>query len=176
MAKDFKEQQDDFAVWCDMWDKACKKKIFPETPKLDPMPESDEDFDSTTDDYYHNIDREASEEGLLQEAKDNVSSNPVYPDSIRKDSRVSNKTSWVDEKPIEALADMKRKLYDVECKLNAKDAGGSKWHDKPVEVNDKALWEQIRTLKKRIDQLSDSLGFKDDPRVSLYKTRYTESR
>jgi hypothetical protein len=171
MAKDYKEQKDDFSTWCDMWDKACKKKIFPDSPKLDSMPEGD--FDDAAEDYYNNIDREASEDGLLHEvtARDYVSANPIYPDTVGKDSRVDTKTSWIDERPLEALADLKRKLYDIECKLNAKDAGGSKWNKRAVEVNDKALWKQIHTLREKVDNLSNNIGFKDDPKVSLYRTK-----
>lgn len=171
MAK--KDHKEDFLGYLDLWDQACEKKIFPETPKLDPMPESD-DFDDAAEDYYHNIDREAEEEGLLQENSSDDSANPIFPDSVGKDSLIPPRTSWVDEKAIETLASLKRKLYDIECKLNAKDAGGSKWnneHNKPFETNDSALWKQIHSLQAKVDKLSNNLGFKDDPSASLYRTK-----
>ena len=172
MAKDFKDQKDDFDAWCDLWDQACKKNIFPESPKLQPRIESDDD--DVVGDYYGNIDRQASEEGMLHEGSSSDSANPIFPDSVGKDSNFDRLTTWVDEKPIEAVADLKRKLCDIECKLNAKDAGGTKWnneHNKAYETNDKAIWKQISTLKEKIDQLSNNLGFRDDPSTSLYRTK-----
>lgn len=168
MKKDHKE---DFQNWCDLWDQACEKNIFPETPKLDPLP--DEYEDDPAGDYYHNIDRQASEDDILYEAdesRDSDSANPIYPDTVGKDSCV-HKTPWVDEEAIEEIADLKKKLYDIECKLNAKDAGGSKWSEKPVKVNDGAIWKQIDTLKERIDKLSNGLGLKEEPKTALYRTK-----
>jgi hypothetical protein len=173
MAKDFQDQKDDFEALCDLWDQAQKKKIFPDPPKLAPRIESD-DFDDAVGDYYHNIDREAAEDGMLHENSSSDSANPIFPDSVDKDSNFDRLTTWVDEKPIEAVADLKRKLYDIECKLNSKDAGGTKWNNesnKAYEVNDSALWNQISTLRKKIDQLSNNLGFRDDPSTSLYRTK-----
>lgn len=163
MAK--KDHKEDFLNYLDLWDKACDKNIFPKQPKLDPLPESDHDYDDPAEDYYNNIDREMSDDGLLSED----SANPVFPDSVGKDC--SPHTPWVDEKAIEEIADLKSKLYDIECKLNSKDAGGEKWNKKAVEVNDKAIWKQIKDLQKRIDKLSNSFGLKEEPRASLYRTR-----
>ena len=166
MAK--KDHKEDLMDWQDLWDAACQKGIFPEAPKLDPLPA---DYDDAAGDYYNNIDREAAEAGLLrEETGENDSANPVFPDSVGKDSCV-HKTPWVDEDAVEAVAELKRKLYDVECKLNAKDAGGSKWHEKPVEVEDKALWKQIESMREKIDKLSNGLGLKDEPKTSLYRTK-----
>lgn len=162
MAKSLHEHKDEFSDWCDLWDQACEKGIFPERPKLDPLPEADFDYGDPSEDYYNNIDRMADEDGLLSESnKDGP--NPVMPDSKSKDQS-GIATPWVDELTIEAVADLKRQLYDIECKLLAKEAGGSKWQQKPVVMEDKALMKQINSIKGKIDKMSNNLGLKESRR------------
>ncbi len=155
MAKSLDQQKDDFSNWCDLWDQACQKGIFPEQPKLDPLPESEYDYADPSEDYYNNIDRMADEEGILHESSDD-SPNPIMPDTKGKDSK--KQTPWVDQSSIEEVADLKRQLYEIECQLIAKEAGGKKWNPKPVMAENKALSKKITTIKEKIDRLSDKLG------------------
>lgn len=156
MSKSLEQHKDEFSDWCDLWDQACEKGIFPEQPKLDPLPE----FDNLSDDYYNNIDRMADEDdGFFSESKE---PNSIMPDSRGKDSCVHD-APWVDEPTIEAVADLKRQLYEIECELIAKDAGGSKWQHKAktFTVGEQKLVKKLTSIQEKIDKLSDNLGLKE---------------
>lgn len=162
------DHRDEFDNWVNLWDKAQQENIFPDEPKLQPAPESDDDNyfeEDPYDQYYSNLDRMAEEEEILHEGK---TSNPVYPDSVGKDQDFPT-AAWGDTKALQEVMDLKKQLYEVECKLNTQDAGGKKWQLKPHVVNDKKLWTQLESIRKRIDTLSDSLGLKDEPDASLWK-------
>ena len=154
MAKS-KDHREEFSDWVDLWDQACQQNLFPEQPKLNPLPESDYEYDDPTEDYYNNIDRMADEDGILHESSDDTP-NPIMPDSRGRDTKT--RTPWVDETTIEAVADLKRQLYEIECQLIAKEAGGKKWNQKPVMAENKTLSKKISTIKEKIDRLSDKLG------------------
>lgn len=164
------DHRDEFQNWCDMWDDAQAAGIFPDLPPVQPVSSfgiDDPDADSAAADYYNNLDYEASE--VLHE-RTGYSPNPVYPDSVGKDQDFPT-TPWNDNRAIETVAAIKRKLYDIECRLNDQDAGGKRWQEGPVKINDKRVWTQIESLKRRLDVLSDALGLQNEPPQSMWKTR-----
>lgn len=161
------DHREEFEDWVNMWDQAQKDNIFPEDPKLAPGRDSDDDYfeEDPYDQYCSNLDRMAEEdEAVLHEGK---TPNPVYPDSVGKDQDFPQ-ASWTNTKAIKEVLDLKKQLYEVECKMNSQDAGGKKWQLKPLQTNDKKLWNQIESIRKRIDTLSDTLGI-DDSDGPLWK-------
>lgn len=79
------------------------------------------------------------------------SHNPVHPDSLGHDQDVVVTQNWgFGGKEIEELAEMKIKLEQLESKLNAEEGLGGK--------KAKSISEQIKSLRKQIDGLSDSLN------------------
>ena len=75
---------------------------------------------------------------------------------------------WVDEKLLGEVEGLKRRLYDIECKVNAKDAGGKTWVTKARLSEDKSQRGQLDRLRQRIDRISNSLGIKDEPKRSVW--------
>jgi hypothetical protein len=151
-----------------MWDKAQQDDIFPEPTKAQPSPVEEEFDDDPYSQYYSNIDRMSEEDdSLLHEGK---TPNPVFPDSVGKDQNFPM-APWTNTKALQEVMDLKKELYDVECKLNTQDAGGKKWSLKPVKTNDKQLWNKIESIRKRIDVLSDSLGLEDEPDASMWTVK-----
>jgi hypothetical protein len=164
---------DDIEDFCSLWDQAqksnaefkSKKPVKAVAPKRE-MPNFNEDEFEHDDPYFNYMD---SEESLLQESVDknekkkDVTGNPVRKWTLGKDS---NPKIWVDEAALAEVEKLKRKLYEIECKLAAE--GGTDWQEKAVEPRDKALWGQIEKLKGQIDKLSDTLGLDYEPSPSLY--------
>jgi hypothetical protein len=165
---------DDIEDFCSLWDQAqksntefkSKKPVKAATPKQG-MPNFNEDEFEHDDPYFNYMDNEP--ESLLQETVDqnekkkNVTGNPVRKWTLGKDS---NPKVWVDEAALAEVEKLKRKLYEIECKLAADN--GTQWQEKAVEPKDKALWGQIDKLKGQIDKLSDTLGLSYEPSPSLY--------
>lgn len=170
---------DDIEDFCSLWDQAqkngaefkSKKPAKAIEPKKRGMPNFNEDEFEHDDPYFNYMENEP--EDLLQEssADDNkkkkaVSGNPVRKSTLGKDS---NPKIWIDEEALAEVEKLKRKLYEIECKLNADDAGGTQWQEKAVVQKDKALWGQIDKLRGQIDKLSDTLGLNYEPETSLYE-------
>jgi hypothetical protein len=171
---------DDIEEFCSLWDQAqksgaefkTKKPAKAIEPKRD-IPNFNEDEFEHDDPYFNYIANEP--EDLLQEVseeeivgnkkKKKLSGNPNRKSTLGKDS---NPKIWVDEEALAEVEKLKRKLYEIECKLNAEDAGGTEWQEKAVEPKDKALWSQIEKLKGQVDDLSDTLGLNYEPAISLY--------
>jgi hypothetical protein len=168
---------DDIDELCSLWDQAqknnaefkSKKPAKAVEPKRE-MPNFNEDEFEHDDPYYNYMDNQP--EGLLQEAaadanvkKKDLSANPVRKWTLGKDS---NPKIWIDEDALAEVEKMKRKLYEIECKLAAENGGGTQWQEKAVQHKDQALWGQIEKLKGQIDKLSDTLGLDYEPETSLF--------
>lgn len=74
--------------------------------------------------------------------------NPIQPSSLGKDQ--DYKPSLVSVYQLEQIIDLKTNLQELECKLNSKSAFGQSKEGKKIQT-------QIDELKKKIDELSDSL-------------------
>jgi len=81
--------------------------------------------------------------------------NPVYPWTIEKDQRRRVTPNWSSGEELSELAELKKNLYDLECKLSGKEG--------LLEDNSK-ITDKLDNLKKQLDELSDELqptGWKD---------------
>lgn len=156
--------QDEFSQWVDMWDQAQVNGNF-ETEKGISMPPAQKGVDANEtpqDFYWNNLDEV---DDILTEGK---ASNPVYPDSVGKDQD-HPKPAWVKENLVEEIAEMKRKLYDLEVKLGEEDAGKGEWVEKCHHPDDKNLLSQIEALHKKMDGLSNKLGLEDETPISQWE-------
>lgn len=163
------DHQDEFQNWCDLWDQAQNKGIFPEQPPLQPISSfgiDDAQADDAASQYYNHLDQM---DELLRE-DDHTTPNPVFPDSIGKDQDVP-RLPRVSQKNLQTVAELKQQLYDLECRLNAQDAGGSRWHESPIDRSSDRAREKLASLQRRLDTLSDKLGIEDEPPQSLWKVR-----
>lgn len=182
------DPRDQFDQWCDLWDQAQEDGVFPETetpptaanqipdydygldePESEP-PLSQDDFESgdpNQDAYWNYVNSEEVQEQLFHEQSKQYTPNPIYPDSVGKDQEVPMPV-WVDEKLLGEVEGLKRRLYDIECKVNAKDAGGKTWVTKARLSEDKSQRGQLDRLRQRIDRISNSLGIKDEPKRSVW--------
>ncbi len=129
--------------WLDVWDQACRDGIFAEDEPKKVEPEFEIDPRSA----------EIAGISLLQEEK---TPNPVYPDSVGKDQD-KPKAVWVDEDLLKEVEGLKKKLFDLENKL-AK-----------IDDSDESTMGKIKSIQKQIDDVSDSLGVKDEPSPWSYK-------
>jgi hypothetical protein len=169
------DHRDEFDNWCNLWDKAQQDGVFPveeEKPEAE-LPAFLREPEVESDPYYDYLDSDM--EGLIQEStqkssKSKKSANPIYPDSVGKDQEPSN--PWLRNNLFERVSELKQRLYDIECKFNTESAGGKKWVEK-AEFNNfrenKKLLTQIDSLRKQIDDLSDTLGIQDEPPQSMRK-------
>jgi len=107
------------------------------------------------------------EEQMLTEDR---TPNPVYPATTGKDSDDPPAT-WTNPDLLDEIDKLKRQLYDMECAMNTKEAGGGKWVTKAGKYVDEKTMARIRKLRERIDRISDSLGVKDEKPRSMYKTK-----
>jgi hypothetical protein len=142
-------------AWQEMWDEAQEKGIHPEQEPVQPR----EDVPDTgkAQDYYYNYldDALAEPPEVLTEEKKVTTPNPVYPDSAGPDCATTPPV-WVSEDIVKEIQTLKDKLFDVENKI-AEMGGGKKWAEKAQFEQDKAMSE-IDSLKKRIEELSSTLG------------------
>lgn len=158
---DDKTHLDDLQQWADMWDNATSSDsdFFPQEKEL-VVGEEEHDED---DPYWNNV-------AMIVEAKGKTP-NPVYPDSLNKDSkRPKTKKSSDSFKEIEKL---KRKIYELECDLLGKEAGGNKWttevkNKKDVDKTAVSNLEKVKKMSKDFDNLCDELGFNDETEQSVY--------
>lgn len=79
------------------------------------------------------------------------SPNPIYHYSIHKDQEPHVTPNWTDGEELVELSDLKIKLHQLEGKLNA--MIGSDKPDRQV----RQLESELRKLRTRLDELSDSL-------------------
>lgn len=175
------DDRDEIQKWANVWDKAVEKGIFDGAPKP-PTPSSnlgDHSFfgptnSNSTDsisapdaEYWKNVYSLSNNSGdyidpmemITEVAKaknpemGNIASamahspNPVRPDTIGKDQEQFDMTFT--EKDIEDLSELKIQLHAMEDKINDFEGRGE---------NAKKYENQITTLKKKIDDLSDSLS------------------
>ena len=75
--------------------------------------------------------------------------NPIQPSSVGKDQNY--KPNLADVQQLEQLHNMKVNLYELESKLNAKDALAQSNQGKKIQT-------QIENLKVQIDELSDAIS------------------
>lgn len=145
----------------DMWDKACEEGVFKPEPTEYRQQEDPLVYDPMS------CSMAGLDPVLLQEvAPDGTHShplaeeripNPVYPDSVGRDDKAP-KSVWVNEEMLKELEELKNKLFELENKF-AKTSGDF------VSQNsvDKKTMSQIESIKKQIDQVSNTLGIKDEP-------------
>jgi hypothetical protein len=171
---DFDAQNRKFDNWCDMWADAQDKGLFddaPHTPELNrqtsresffgPQDTNPSEGPSDTDaQYWQNVNQmidgekpELLQEGKLQKYKRGrgFPPNPMYSYSQGKDQDLAPRQLGItfDEEDVEELADMKRELHDLESQISTNDVNGK---------NTKQLESRMDSLKKRIDELSTSMG------------------
>jgi len=171
---DFITQSKEFDNWCDMWEKAQDKGLFndaPHAPELNrktsqesffgPQNTNPTEGPSAADaEYWNNVNQMAQgekpellQEGKLQDYKRGrgYPPNPMYQYSQGKDQELAPRQLDVtfDEEDIEELSDMKKELHELESQISANDVNGK---------STKKLETQIANLKKRIDELSTSMG------------------
>jgi len=162
MPSNDKEQ---FDKWCNDWEEALKTKDF-QTPEFTPA-FSEDDYVPTghttaQDDYWNHVEQE-----ILHEVK---TPNPIRPDTAGKDQD-QPKPVWVNEKFIEEITELKSRLYKLEVKMNKKDAG--KWTEKAQTTNGSSgkLLKELESMRKKIDELSNNLGTKEEPDASQWNAQ-----
>ncbi len=142
--------KENFEKWLGVWDQACKEGIF-DNQKSETEAETELGIDS---DYAARL--SGIEIGLIQEEK---TPNPVYPDSIGKDQD-NPKSVWVDEDLLKEIEGLKQKLFDLENKFAKMD-----------DSSEGATIEKIKSIQKQIDDVSSSLGIKDEPSPWEYEKK-----
>lgn len=168
-----KDIRTDLEKYTDQWEKALKDGVFDDAPKpavprhADWFGHSqnvvDTEIDDTEAEYWKQIMSDGEGEQLLSEESEPTkaelkkvasrmsnSHNPVLPQSLGNDNDVVVAQNWgIGGKEIEELAEMKIKLEQLESRLNAEEGMGK---------SGKSVSEQIKNLKKQIDELSNSLN------------------
>jgi hypothetical protein len=87
-------------------------------------------------------------EYLMEQEK--YTNNPVYPVTYGKDQEPVVTPNWINGEDLEKLIKIKLDLHDLGDKFAAAEA--------KMDPKAKGLWEQIKTLRNKIDELSDSLA------------------
>lgn len=162
----------DLEKYQDQWEQALKDGVFKDAPKpaVPSHPDwfghsqnvSDTEIDDVDAEYWKQMMDEGGEELLQEETEPTKEElkkmtsrmanahNPVFPQSLGNDQDVVVAQNWgVGGKEIEELAEMKIKLEQLESRLNAEEGMGK---------SGKSISEQIKNLKKQIDELSNSLS------------------
>lgn len=168
----------DLEKYQDQWEKAIKDGVFADAPKPEkPAAGSwfghsnvqDSEIEEKEVEDWENIynmadpDFKDGGEQLIQEETEptgeilkKVASrmanthNPLSKQSLGNDQDIVVNQNWgVGGKEIEELAEMKIKLEQLESRLNAEEGMGK---------SGKGISEQIKNLKKQIDELSNSLN------------------
>jgi hypothetical protein len=123
------------------------------------------------------LDFEEEDEALMRESGDpylvymkhlaeSKTLQPIPTDTIGPDNEAP-KPVWTEKGPIEEVEKLKLRIHELECKLNAKEAGGKKWVESPQDWEDKKMFSQIQTLRSNLDDLSDLLGLQHEPAKKL---------
>lgn len=161
--------KDDLEKYSGMWEKALEDGVFKDAPKP-PAPKSsffgiDKDYSETPIDdidskYWNDVYNQSvgKEEVITEErlpSKEDIknhaeklanSHNPVQLDTVGKDNEYQDE--YPNESDLQELIDLKLALEKLEIKMNTDDGLGQK-----SDVQTK-----IESLKKQIDELSDSLN------------------
>ena len=139
--------------WMGIWDKAVSDGVFkPDVNDQQVTPlDSDVGYDPVS------CSMAGIDPILIQESSDKHIPNPVYPDSVGKDQDLP-KPAWVNEDMIKELEELKDKLFKLENKFAIKSGDFVKQN-----ADDKKVMSQMQSIRKQIDQVSDSLGVKDEP-------------
>lgn len=179
---DMENQKDELDHFASMWDAAMEKGLFPkiETPKVNQNTSQDSFFGlvnthpseeiSDTDKQYWNAINSAYDDvpsGVINESEHkSLPSNPIQKDTLGNDKELDYQQlgKTYSEEELNELSELKNKLYSLESKLmSALGFGDFK--------NEKKLQEQIKSVKKEIDDLSDSMGraYKNDTELKQLK-------
>jgi hypothetical protein len=157
----------EFENWCDKWDKAQGEGIFEDMPPVDPRDNQVLGFgaseDSSQDDYWKNVEREAKEDApdvlqedhagtatskadLAHQSKDIArAANPVYHHTAGKDQDLEPWTpNWIDGKELIELSKLKVDLYDLEVECGKKDGLGE--GTDAIQTKIKSMWANINKL------------------------------
>lgn len=167
---------DDIEKYSKMWDDAKAAGIFAEAPKppapAEPTDSADYfgnflggnyDIDKPLNEvdvtYWNRLSKMAggsldplredkAQETEVAKAMGNAA-NPIYPYSYGKDQEMKVNQNWgAGGKEIEQLAELKAKLENLEGKITATEVNGG---------GTKNIQQEIDSLRKQIDELSDSL-------------------
>ena len=139
--------------WMGIWDKALSDGIF-EPEEKDQQAATPFDSDIGYDPVTCSM--AGIDPILIQETERHIP-NPVYPDSVGKDQDAP-KPAWVNEDMLKELEELKEKLFKLENKFAINSGDFVKQN-----TEDKKAMSQIQSIRKQIDQVSDSLGVKDEP-------------
>jgi len=168
-----KDYRSDIDMWTDMWDEMEKSNIHPKFQKPRPSPSAEEIPASTAQDTYYDY---FDSEDIIQEdtiptakavkpqkpQKPQRSQNPIYPDSVGRDDQ-QPQSVWVNEGLLKEIESLKNRLFKLENKM-ARLGQGNKIAEKKVHnMFDKSLFAEIKSLRQRIDRVSNALGVKDEP-------------
>lgn len=153
----FDNNNDDYRaeieMWADMWDQAQEEDIHPAPEAPQPSEFAASVLGDDQDPYWDYVD---GEEQLLQEQN---TPNPVYPDSVGKDSKTD--PVWVKDDFLKEVETLKDRLFKVENQM-AKMGVTDNSNQKPLQGVDSKLMSEIESLRKKIDQVSDNLGIKNE--------------
>jgi hypothetical protein len=165
------DYRSDIDMWADMWDEMSKSDIHPAIEKPQPSPFAADVLGNTPQDTYFDY---FDSEDLLQETsapkpvkpqrpqKPQRSQNPVYPDSVGRDDQ-QPQAVWVNESLLKEIESLKNRLFKLENKM-ARLGQGNKIAEKKVHgMFDKSLYAEIKSLRQRIDRVSNVLGVQDEP-------------
>ena len=174
------DMMDDINKFAKIWDSAIQKGIFADAPKpaIDKPVENETDFfgQYLTDEYdkdkplnevdskyWSKLAKKADPlfEDAKQDSKVNANSlanthNPIYPNTVGKDQDINVTPNWaVGGKEIEQLEELKKELHSLEVKLSSFLNEKENPQESPEEEK---LQIKIDSLKKQVDELSDSLS------------------
>ena len=145
---DDRDHRADIEEWMGMWDELQGDEPAPKPAKLEPS-YTDDDSQGT---YWACLEDEM--ESLYSEHK---TPNPVYPDSAGPDAE-QPKAAWFNETFLKEIESLKLKLHELEDKVAKVHGGNNKWQEKCYHPNDKKLQTEIKSLKDKIEKISNTLG------------------
>lgn len=165
MSESMDKSKQEFDGWVDKWDAALQKGIFGDSKKLPSTAPSTSDHSffglrqdnptdsiSGSDAQYWNAINSVADGGVDMQRLDEADAisinlpNPIRKSTEGRDQDMAPKQlgATFSNEDLEEIADMKKKLCDLECKS--------------AEMGDKDYSTQIGAMIKKIDELSDKLG------------------
>lgn len=168
---DMENQKDELDHFASMWDVAMEKGLFPkaEIPKVNQNTSQDsffglvntnpsEEIGDNDKQYWnaiHSATDDAASSRVINEVDERKSSpsNSIQRDTFGNDQELDSQQlgKTYSEEDLNELSELKNKLHSLESKLmSALGFGDFK--------NEKKLQEQIKLIKREINELSDSMG------------------
>jgi hypothetical protein len=172
------DMMDDINKFSKIWDDALQKGIFADVPKPEGKPaqsdffgqyltdeyDKDKPLNEVDTKYWAKVSKRADPlfvESKVEDSKKNTDAlanahNPIYPYTVGKDQDINVTPNWgFGGKEIEKLEELKKDLHALEVKLSS--ILDEKKSENDTPKGDK-VQEKINSLKKEIDELSDSLS------------------